>query len=254
MMGGHHAISGAAAWVAVTAAAPFTLGLNPLPASSVLLGAVVTAGAALLPDLDHRSATIARSGGMVTWGVSTAASVTSGGHRHGLHSLLAVVGFTFGTTLAGRWEAVVPVFGLIPAGSALLLLALVAFSTRALDITRGGDVVLWLSAAVAVVVVLAVAPEQLEWLPTSVMIGVVVHLLGDLITTGGIPLLWPWMPRPPRAVSRIPGMRKVWRSGGYLALPVLGNAGSKREWVLCAGLSVYALYGLAASAGVLGAP
>ena len=31
MMGGHHAISGAAAWVAVTSTVPFTLGLHPLP-------------------------------------------------------------------------------------------------------------------------------------------------------------------------------------------------------------------------------
>jgi len=247
MMGGHHAVSGAAAWIAVTSTAPLTLGLHPLPASSVLLGAVVTAGAALLPDGDHRSATIARSGGLVTWGASAVASAASGGHRHGLHSALAVVGFTAGAVLAGRWEAMVPGVGLVPAGSALLLLALVAFAAKALDLARGGLVALWLGAATVVAVVVALAPDQLAWLPASVMIGVVVHLLGDLITTGGVPLLWPWLPEPPRAIARIPGSTKVWKSNGYLALPVLGNAGSAREWVLWAVLGVYVLYELTVS-------
>ncbi|WP_407344874.1 metal-dependent hydrolase [Pengzhenrongella phosphoraccumulans] len=252
MMGGHHAISGAAAWVAVTSTVPFTLGAHPLPVASVVFGALVTAGAALLPDVDHRSATIARSGGVFTWGLSAAASTVSGGHRHGLHSILAVAGFTVLSAALGRWDAVVPVLGLVHAGSALLLLALVAFSSKALDLTRGGTAMLWLSSAALVVIVLVRAPEQLEWLPISVMVGVVVHLVGDLITTAGVPLLWPWLPKPPRVVRSIPGTRHVWKASGYVALPVIGNAGSAREWALCAALTVYLLYGLAATAGVLG--
>lgn len=252
MMGGHHAISGAAAWVAVTSTVPFTLGLHPLPVASVVFGALVTAGAALLPDVDHRSATIARSGGVFTWSLSAVAGAASGGHRHGLHSILAVGGFTAFAAALGRWEAVVPMLGLIPAGSALLLLALVAFSSKALDLTNGGMLALWLSSAALGAVVLVRAPEQLEWLPTSVMVGVVVHLAGDLITTAGVPLLWPWRPKPPRLVRSIPGMRQVWKPSGHLALPLIGNAGSAREWALCSALTVYLLYGLAATAGVLG--
>src|SRR5690625_6322995 len=63
-MGGHHAISGAAAWLALTGSASlggYRLGggVLDLAGPEVLAGAVVAAGAALLPDIDHPSATIA---------------------------------------------------------------------------------------------------------------------------------------------------------------------------------------------------
>lgn len=138
MMGAHHSISGAAAWIAITSTAPYTLGVHPLPAASVALGALVTAGAALLPDADHHNGTIAHSAGPLTQGLAGAEHL-SGGHRHGLHSLLAVAGFTVTTVLAARWSATVPVLGQIPAGSALIFLALVAFATKALHLSRGGS-------------------------------------------------------------------------------------------------------------------
>ncbi|HEY8717491.1 metal-dependent hydrolase [Pengzhenrongella sp.] len=251
MMGGHHAISGAAAWIAVTATVPFTLGLEPLPTTSVVLGSLVTAGAALLPDVDHTSATIAQSGGMFTKGISSAAGAASGGHRHGMHSILAVAGFTAGTIFLGRWWAVLPNLGNVPVGSALMLLALVACANKALKISPKGIARLWVSAAVVVLAVLKYAPHELTWLPTSVMVGVIVHLLGDMITTGGVPLLWPWVPKPPNFLDDVPILSRIWKPNGNLALPVLGNAGSKREWVLCIGLSGYTVYGIAATTGVL---
>jgi membrane-bound metal-dependent hydrolase YbcI (DUF457 family) len=216
----------------------------------VLVGALVTAGAALLPDVDHQNATIAQSGGMLTKGVAAVAGAASGGHRHGMHSILAIAGFTVGTVLAGRWDATVPVLGVIPAGSALLMLALIAFAAKALKFSRGGAVKLWASAAVFVTAILVLAPEQLVWLPKSVMIGVILHLLGDIITTGGVPLLWPWVPKPPRSVAASPMLNAMWKPNGYLSVPVLGDAGSAREWVLCTGLSAYTLYALAATIGL----
>ena len=244
MMGGHHAICGAAAWVTITSSAPYMLGAHPLPARSVLIGAVVTAGAALLPDVDHHNATIAHSGGLVTQTIADVAETVSGGHRHGLHSLLAVVGFTAATWAAQFWQATVPVLGLIPAGSLLLLLALIAFGSRALKLSRGGALKLWVSAAVAAVGILYFAPQELDWLPMSVLIGVVVHLVGDLMTVGGLPLLWPWIPKPPGSVEYMPVLRRLWQPNGYVAVPILGKAGSFREWVLCGVLSIYLLYGL----------
>lgn len=251
MMGAHHAISGAAAWVAITSTAPYTLGLDPLPASSVVVGSLVTAGAALLPDVDHHNGTIAHSGGLVTRAAAAVTQTASGGHRHGMHSILAVVGFTLGAVALGRWEAQVPVFGTIPAGSALLLLALVAFATKALRISRGGIVKLWTGAAVVVAGVLWFAPDQLAWLPLSVMVGVIVHLLGDMLTKGGVPLLWPWIPKPSKAWSATPFLSRLWMKNGYMAVPVLGRTGSKREWVLCVGLTAYTGYALLATTGLL---
>lgn len=250
MMGANHAVGGAAAWVAVTSTAPYTLGLSPLPVASVLLGALVTAGAALLPDVDQHSSTIANAGGMATRSVAAVAGALSGGHRHGTHSLLAIAAFTFGTVMAARWKVVVPVLGLAPIGSALMLLALIAFATRAVRVC-GGGVMPWVAAATVVAVVLTVAPGQLTWLPTSVLVGVVVHLLGDITTTEGVPLLWPWVPKPPRFVTSIPLASNIWKPNGFLAVPVLGSSGSARQQVLCAGLSLYTLYGIVATVALL---
>lgn len=46
-----HALSGAAVWLSAAPPASDALG-HPLPGPAVLTGAVVTAGAALTPDLD----------------------------------------------------------------------------------------------------------------------------------------------------------------------------------------------------------
>lgn len=62
MMGHAHALSGVTAWLAVSAATPLSVPLTgatePVP---LLVGAAVASGAALLPDLDHHSATATRA-------------------------------------------------------------------------------------------------------------------------------------------------------------------------------------------------
>lgn len=250
-MGVRHAVSGAAAWAAVTATVPYTLGLDPMPARTVVIGSLVTAGAALLPDADHHNGTIARSAGLLSQGVARAAEAASGGHRHGTHSALAVVGFSVATSTLGRWEATVPAFGTIPVGATLVLLALVAFAAKALRIARGGTVTLWVGAASLVVALLHFAPDQLTWLPLSVMVGVIVHLIGDMLTVGGVPLLWPWVPKPPRAWAATPVLNRIWMRNGYVALPVLGRTGSAREWLACAALTGYTGYALLATTGLI---
>ncbi|NTW42471.1 MAG: metal-dependent hydrolase [Cellulomonadaceae bacterium] len=253
MMGKHHAVSGAAAWVAVTSTAPFTLGLAPLPRASVLIGTACTAGAALLLDSDHHSSTFARSGGAVTRVIATAAEGLSGGHRHGLHSLPAVAALTVGTAFVGRWFTVVPYLGRIPAGSALVFLVLVALMMKVIGLQRRGIVALWVSAAILVLGVLRFAPEEMAWLPLSVLIGSIVHLLGDALTTAGIPLLWPWVPEPPELWSDTPVLNAIWKSNGYMAVPILGDAGSTRETVLFVAMSLYTVYALLATTGALAA-
>lgn len=79
MMGGHHAACGAAAWVAVTSTAPYTLGFYPVSDVGVITGAIVCAGAALLPDADHHSGTIAHSLPPVSEGVANLVETISGG-------------------------------------------------------------------------------------------------------------------------------------------------------------------------------
>jgi membrane-bound metal-dependent hydrolase YbcI (DUF457 family) len=88
------------------------------------------------------------------------------------------------------------------------------------------------------------APDQWTWLPTSMLIGVAVHIVGDLITTGGVPLLWPLVVRPPKLLRRLPLLRNVWRPNGALSVPLLGRAGSKREWLVLIPVSAYAMVGM----------
>lgn len=61
MMGPAHSLSGAAAWLGVGAAA--AAAGHPMPWPVLVCGALICAGAALAPDLDHKSATISRAFG-----------------------------------------------------------------------------------------------------------------------------------------------------------------------------------------------
>src|SRR5690606_30760854 len=91
MMGHAHATTGAAAWVAITTVGAEPLGLAPLGVEQILAGALVTAGAALLPDADHHSGTIAHSLPPLSNIVTSAVGTIAGGHRHATHSLLGIL-------------------------------------------------------------------------------------------------------------------------------------------------------------------
>lgn len=245
MMGNHHALSGAAAWVVVAG----TPGLVPVAATvavspvEFLVGLALTAGAALLPDMDHHSATLAHAvpvGGRVA---TAAVGALSGGHRGGTHSLLAAVGILVLTPLMARFlgepRALTDpaVLGLTAAGALLIAVAVKVLSTR-LGWRRA-----WLIGGVAALTLSLSAPAAWGVLPVALVLGWSVHLLGDLLTTGGIPLFWPFRPRPPRWWRETPVLRRIWTSGGRLALPVLGRTGSRREWALLVLVGVYALAG-----------
>jgi len=252
MMGAHHAMTGAAAWIAVTATAGHGFGLFPVTPLDTLVGALVCAGAALLPDADHGSATVAHSipvlGRVITKGLSQA----SGGHRHGFHALLAVVcawliatGLGFLTWQPGWWPDPLAV------GPALMSATAIAVATRALGITRGSWALAWFYGLLIAVLVALFAPEQQAWFVICFTLGYGVHLLGDFLTTGGLPLFWPFVPKPPRWWRKIPILNDVWLRGGNFALPILGNAGSTREWILLLPTTVYVVYGLAFAAFAL---
>lgn len=245
MMGAHHAMTGAAAWVAVTATAGHGLGLFPVTPVGTIAGALLCAGAALLADADHNSATISQSvpvlGRLVTTGISRA----SGGHRHGLHSLLGLFSAWLLATVIGLvlWE---PVWATEPVrvGPALMSAAAIAFAAKVLGLSNKSWGVAWLIGFAVAAFIAVFAPEQQSWFVVCFTLGYGVHLLGDLLTTGGLPLFWPWIPKPPRWWRKVPVLDNLWSSGGYLAVPLLGNAGSLREWLLLIPVTVYAGYGV----------
>ncbi|ALE07393.1 hydrolase [Arthrobacter sp. ERGS1:01] len=263
MMGPHHAACGAAAWLAVTTrfhidltGAAHTLaflppgidvglGLLPVSASGVLAGTIVTAGAALLPDADHRHATIAHSLPPLSNAMCIEVGRLSGGHRHGTHSVLGMAVFVGIALLAGMWTAQLAPFGTIYPGAGILSVLLGAFAAKALkfipDTMRKFPWILGLALGAFITFF---APQEQFWFPLAVALGVAVHIAGDMLTTGGCNLMWPLSLRPPKFARKIPLVRNVWKRNGSVAIPVLGNAGSYREWMLLVPVSAYAVFGI----------
>ena len=213
---------GAAVWVGVSAATPISVALVPGvdTKTAVLFGAVIAAGAALTPDLDHPNGTIAHSLPPVTKALAHGVSAVSGGHRNGTHSLLAalIVPLLVVLSFAGFWhgELFSHPFGY---GVALFTIIFGAFASKALKVSIG-SLGAWPSAIVLGVAAGFLIPNGASWLPWAVGIGYVVHLLGDFITKEGIPFFYPF-------------------SKKRYSLPLLGTAGSTREHVLTVILSLY---------------
>ncbi|MDD0857954.1 metal-dependent hydrolase [Arthrobacter alpinus] len=150
MMGPHHAATGAAVWLALTTqfdvglgqlsqlipVLPETLtvgmGLMDLTPTSVVAGALVTAGAALVPDADHRHATIAHSLPPLSNILCIQIGKMSGGHRHGTHSILGMAVFVAIAALAGMWTVELPGYGTVFPGAGMLAVLLAAFAGKVL--------------------------------------------------------------------------------------------------------------------------
>lgn len=251
MLGVHHAGTGAAVWVAATAVSPLipALGIMPLSPLSVAIGGLVAAGAALLPDADHPNATIAYSVPGVGKLVTGAVGAASGGHRHGTHSgLSGIVIFLIAwwiTSISGWVNSDYLSTYVVVSGIAAA--ALLAFAFKVLKIIRSWGVS-WLAGLLSAAAITFLLPAQWAWLPWAVAIGWVTHMAGDFLTTGGLPLLWPFKVKPPKAWSNTPLLGNLWTAGGYFAFPILGNTGSWRETMLAVPLTLYGFWGIVISA------
>lgn len=193
MLGHSHSTSGALVWGAAAAAAPVTwwadlLSHQKLTVADIVLGAFATAGAALLPDLDHPDGTIAHFLGPVSHAFCRLVEKVSGGHRHATHSFLFVALVTFGTWEgAEHWGR--------PFVLAMLYI-LFSLAVRALHLCPPGKgiqswgVVLLLAGA-GTAASYEYLPKNPAWLPAAVGLGSLVHLAGDCLTKEGCPLLWP---------------------------------------------------------------
>lgn len=263
MMGAHHAACGAAAWVALTtqlhvdlapvtahfnmAPAAFDIGLGLLDVSPVgiITGALVTAGAALIPDADHHNATIAHSLPPLSNVMCAGVGKVAGGHRHGTHSIIGIVAFVAVAWLAGLWTITTEHFGTVNIGAGILSVLLVAFAAKALKIIPDAMRKAPWGVGLAIGALIALfAPEEQGWFPIAMGVGVIVHILGDMMTTGGCNLAWPITVKPPKVLAAIPVINWMWKPNGYFAIPVLGNAGSWREWLLLVPIGLYALFGV----------
>ncbi|GAA0404077.1 metal-dependent hydrolase [Streptomyces luteireticuli] len=238
MMGPAHSLSGAAAWLGVGAAVAGTEYAMPWPVLTV--GALICAGAALAPDLDHKSATISRSFGPVSrllCGIIDALSHAvykatrgksdprrNGGHRTLTHTALWAVLIGAGTSALAmtgdRWAVLGILF-------VHLVLAVEGLLWRAAR--TSSDVLVWLLGATSAWILAGVLDEpgngsdwlftgaghEYLWLGVPIVLGALVHDIGDALTVSGCPILWPlpiarkrWYPvGPPKGLRFRAGSR-----------------------------------------------
>ncbi|MGX1748200.1 metal-dependent hydrolase [Glutamicibacter protophormiae] len=242
MMGGHHAMSGAAAWLAITT--PVSIGSVDLGFGALqmdrwetLAGAIVCAGAALLPDADHHGATIARSLPPISSIFTRIIGKVSGGHRNGTHSILGMAFFILLAWLANGWAVQTAALGTVYPAAALFAVLLISFAVKSVKFMP--PALCWVIALAAGAFVGMNAPTENQWFLVAVAVGVVVHVLGDMLTIGGCNLIWPIKIRSPRWFRRLPVIGGVWKANGRVALPILAETGSATEWALASLLTVY---------------
>jgi membrane-bound metal-dependent hydrolase YbcI (DUF457 family) len=223
MMGPSHALSGAAVWLTGSFIADVAFDYHQHPVQ-LAVGAAMCAGGALLPDLDmsgrvtrnRGGATVAHTFGVVSLFVAECLEKFSLGvynltrtrrdpHLHNGHR-------TFTHTLPfnllvgiGAFEACLRLGK--PAVLSLLFVTF-AMALRGLFVSwsrRAGFIIVTISALAAAYWAFERLPAGRGYPVLGVALGVggVVHLLGDMLTPHGCPILWP-----------IPTGRRMWRNIG----------------------------------------
>jgi membrane-bound metal-dependent hydrolase YbcI (DUF457 family) len=179
VLGESHSLMGGAAG---GAAGEFVLHL-PLAGTATLAG--LTAGMVLLNDLDSCGASAARSLGFISGAVSHLIRFVSGGHRHGSHSIGGIAVFTVLAWAACHYRA--DVAG--KAGLALLIAIAVSSGLEALHLAGShlADVI-----AIGVAAAVIWLGFGLALIPLATGLGASVHVLGDMLTDAGRPLLLPF--------------------------------------------------------------
>lgn len=176
-MGRTHALSGMVAYAGI---APL---VGHVSTVQLATGIVTTAGAALLPDLDHPQASATHTFGPVTRVLSWMIRLLSGGHRHGTHSLVGIAAF-----VALAWAATGS-----PWATGVVLWLLMALAVRVFRSRDpvGERVVVAITAAGAATWLVLAHGLNPWFLPISVGLGAAIHILGDMCTEEGAPLAWP---------------------------------------------------------------
>lgn len=205
MEGRTHALSGAALFLAV---APAIDQVVALPFGTRVLYTLITAGCAMLPDLDHPEAAIGRTFGWPTQLLAEGVKHISGGHRHATHSWVGIGAFA---VVAAAGTYVSPILArlvLAAAGAdlpgwaapiimhiaAVIMITLaLGLGVRALGLTDGGAVnnLVTFTGCAGVAVWSAQAGVDYRWIPAAYALGAFAHILGDANTEQGVPWMWP---------------------------------------------------------------
>jgi membrane-bound metal-dependent hydrolase YbcI (DUF457 family) len=247
MMARSHALSGAAGWL--SAAALSTAAGLPWPPGVVLVGTIVTAGAAMLPDLDCPGSHAGRSLGPVTRLIARQVAAGSHrvyertatpldrsdryrqGHRGVTHTLPVALALGLLVTAVAFTPAAPVVAGVVLFFTATLA-ARGLLDNRARHIwvgpRRGRRFRMqwppWAGALAALDLVGLGDTTAWWWLGIPVALGMALHDLGDTPThhadyppeTSGIPLLWPFVVRGQRWYRVRPAAALMFPVGGLL--------------------------------------
>jgi len=176
-LGHTHALSGAVAGLAVG------LFVKHMPEAQLTILTGLTAGAAVLPDIDHPNSSLAHCFGFFTKTVAWLIGRVSGGHRHLTHAIFGVAGFTILAWLGVKYRH--ELGGRIGLGIFLALIiasGLYAFGIRG----HAADVL-----AIVGAVLLVGNTIGLPLIALAVGVGCATHVVGDMLTDEGCPLLFP---------------------------------------------------------------
>lgn len=229
-----HAVMGLAAWGGVALLALS----NGLDVSIETWGAcaAITAGAALLPDLDHPPATVSRAFGALSRGASHLVENISVGiynmtrfsgdpHRDGGHR-------TFTHTAVFAAVAGVVTTALVsldnPWITGLLLFLFCGLGVRGLlhEWDHRADTFVVIAGSLIVTAEcwrwVHAGEHRAQWCGLAVATGCLAHLVGDALTEDGCPILWPvplagrlWYPIGPPDLLR-------YRTGGKVEMRLMG--------------------------------
>ena len=191
-MGRNHAVSTAAGWAALGPTIPL-VGLEPAADPLLYAASIVLAGGAgVIPDLDHPDARPAAAFGLVSRLVSRLTAKAAGGHRKLTHSVPFALGlggavWAAGLLSFGNWISGVLVWGMAVFSGSLLGPSL-GFRPSPVLLMAGGAAAGWAVAAIDVPLTAGI-----RWaLPFVIGAGCLLHILGDWLTKGGVPLLLPF--------------------------------------------------------------
>jgi hypothetical protein len=182
MMWRTHAASGLAAGAVL-------LAVVPVDGLADQLGFVAACGgAALLPDWDHPSSSVAVMWGPISRTVHRVVAVVFRGHRGGTHDwLLAPLVFA----------ALAYAATLHPAATAAATAVAVGATLRALAfVIPGHKEKSWpvnLAVSVAAGWWIALAAGYPWWLPVAYAVGVLAHIAGDAVTRSSVPRPFSWL-------------------------------------------------------------
>jgi membrane-bound metal-dependent hydrolase YbcI (DUF457 family) len=218
VLGRDHILLAGAAGIGMMPVLDHTIINTPV---ELALVAIVVAGFGILPDIDEPNSTVANKLGSTTGRRSILAPITraishvvrfiGGGHRMFTHSILFAAITTAGIYELdlhwGNWTSAI-IFFLASGLTLKTLLPLGLGKSRIIGpaVALIGGYWLWLH---------PVAPELLAFAAGG---GVILHMVGDTLTSHGVPWLFPW--------------RKSF------AIPLVGHTASARETILGACLSL----------------